>query len=75
MKKRDEARPTSRWVLIMAAATAIASLACLAAILVSYAAGGPAWPALYWIGLYGLPLAFALMVLGLILNLRDRRRR
>ncbi|GHD10567.1 hypothetical protein [Zhihengliuella salsuginis] len=74
MKKRDESPTASRWVLTMAAAAAIVSLLCLAAILVSYAASGPAWAALYWIGLYGLPLAFGLMVLGLILNLRARRR-
>ncbi|MBG6085235.1 hypothetical protein [Zhihengliuella flava] len=74
MNKRTVAPSPSRWVMIAAAAVAIISVLAIVIILALYATGGPELTILYWVGLYGLPLAFALLVIGVLLHVRARRR-
>ncbi|MGG5753127.1 hypothetical protein ACQ3I4_10935 [Zafaria sp. Z1313] len=59
---------------VAAAVVAVVSLGSMAAILGLYAAGQPGVPALFAIGLFGLPLAFVLLVAHVLLGWRERRR-
>ncbi|MDO2933481.1 hypothetical protein Q2T94_04050 [Paeniglutamicibacter sulfureus] len=69
------AAPTSLRILtFLAGGVAIASLAALAVILIQYAMQLSPAPALLAVALYGLPLAFILLIVILVLNFRERRR-
>lgn len=67
--------PASQRILtLLAGGIAIVSLAALAVILIQYAMQLDPAPALIAVSLYGLPLAFILLVAILVLNFRERRR-
>ena len=63
-----------RFLTLFAGGIAIVSLVALAVILVQYAMSVALSPLLLAVGLYGLPLAFILLMLVLGLNFRERRR-
>lgn len=67
--------PASQRILtLVAGGVAIVSLCALAAVLVLYAMQVSPAPALIAVSLYGLPLAFILLMVILVLNFRQRRR-
>lgn len=67
--------PTSLRILtFLAGGAAIVSLAALAVILIQYAMQLSPAPVLLAVSLYGLPLAFILLIAILVLNFRERRR-
>lgn len=67
--------PASQRILtFLAGGIAIVSLAALAVILIQYMVQAPPAPALLAVALYGLPLAFILLMVVLVLNFRERRR-
>lgn len=69
------AAPASHRILtFLAGGIAIISLAALAVILIQYAMQLSPAPALLAVSLYGLPLAFILLIAILVLNFRQRRR-
>jgi hypothetical protein len=69
------AAPISLRILtFLAGGVAIASLAALAVILIQYAMQLFPAPVLLAVALYGLPLAFILLIVILVLNFRERRR-
>lgn len=63
-----------RYVLAAAAAIGIGSLMCLAVILGSYMVDVAPWAPLFAVGLYGLPVAFLLLVALVAMNIAERRR-
>ncbi|MFF5794416.1 hypothetical protein ACFY5D_20425 [Paeniglutamicibacter sp. NPDC012692] len=63
-----------RFLTLFAGGIAIISLVALAVILVQYAMSVALSPLLLAVGLYGLPLAFILLMVVLGLNFRERRR-
>lgn len=63
-----------RFLTLFAGGIAIISLAALAVILIQYAMSVALSPLLLAVGLYGLPLAFILLMVVLGLNFRERRR-
>jgi hypothetical protein len=69
-----ESSPLRRIVLVSTAAVALASLLSLVVILGSYIAGATPWTGLFAVGLWGLPLAFILLLVLLALSWRERRR-
>jgi len=69
-----ESTPLRRIVLVSTAAVALASLLSLVAILGFYMAGATPWTGLFAVGLWGLPLAFILLLVLLVLSWRERRR-
>lgn len=66
--------PLQRPVLIAAAAVALASVACLLLVLGLYAMNVPPAPALIAVGLYGLPVAFVLLMVLLVMRFVARGR-
>ena len=67
--------PASQRILtFLAGGIAIVSLAALAVILIQYAMQLAPAPVLIAVSLYGLPLAFILLMAILVLNFRERRR-
>ncbi|MFL4473666.1 hypothetical protein ACIPVK_06705 [Paeniglutamicibacter sp. MACA_103] len=67
--------PASQRILtFLAGGVAIISLAALVVILIQYAMQLAPAPALIAVSLYGLPLAFILLMVILVLNFRERRR-
>ena len=63
-----------RFLTLFAGGIAIVSLVALAIILIQYAMAVALSPLLLAVGLYGLPLAFILLMVVLALNFRERRR-
>lgn len=63
-----------RFLTLFAGGIAIISLVALAVILIQYAMSVALSPLLLAVGLYGLPLAFILLMVVLALNFRERRR-
>jgi hypothetical protein len=69
-----ESSPLRRIVLVSASAVALASLLCLAVILAFYVAGATPWAGLFAVGLWGLPVAFTLLLVLLLMSWVERRR-
>ena len=63
-----------RFLTLFAGGIAIISFIALAVILIQYMLGYVLSPLLLAVGLYGLPLAFILLMVVLALNFRERRR-
>ncbi|GAA1497933.1 hypothetical protein [Paeniglutamicibacter kerguelensis] len=63
-----------RFLTLFAGGLAIISFIALAVILIQYMLGYVLSPLLLAVGLYGLPLAFILLMVVLALNFRERRR-
>lgn len=67
--------PASQRILtLVAGSIAIVSLVALAIILIQYMMQTAPAPALLAVALYGLPVAFILLIVILALNFRERRR-
>lgn len=67
--------PASQRILtFLAGGIAVVSLAALVTVLVQYMLQVAATPVLLAVALYGLPLAFILLMVVLVLNFRERRR-
>jgi len=62
-----------RVVTVLASVVAVASILSLAVVLVQYMAGATPFTALMAVGLYGLPVAFLLLIALLLLRIRTRR--
>ncbi|WP_372698453.1 hypothetical protein [Arthrobacter sp. JSM 101049] len=60
-------------VTVLAATLAVVSILSLAFVLVQYMAGATPFTALVAVGLYGLPVAFLLLIALLLLRIRTRR--
>jgi hypothetical protein len=65
---------TQRIVTVLAAAVALVSILSLAFVLVQYMVGATPLTGLMAVGLYGLPVAFLLLIVLLLLRIRERRR-
>ncbi|GER23939.1 hypothetical protein NCCP1664_24340 [Zafaria cholistanensis] len=74
MNSPKESSPLRRIVLVSTATVALASLLSLAAILAFYVAGATPWTGLFAVGLWGLPLAFLLLLVLLAMSWQERRR-
>ncbi|GAA1872813.1 hypothetical protein GCM10009715_19540 [Paeniglutamicibacter psychrophenolicus] len=67
--------PASQRILtFLSGGIAIVSLAALAVILIQYMMQVAPAPAFLAVALYGLPVAFILLMVVLVLNFRERRR-
>lgn len=75
MNTLDSPATAQRIVTVLAAATALVSIMCLAFVLIQYAAGATPFTPVMAVGLYGLPVAFLLLVTLLLLRISARRRR
>lgn len=65
---------SQRLLTFLAGGIAIVSLTALVTVLVQYMLQVAATPILLAVALYGLPLAFILLMVVLMLNFRERRR-
>lgn len=74
MNTVDSPATPQRVVTTLAAAVAIVSILSLAFVLVQYMVGTTPFTALMAVGLYGLPVAFLLLIALLLLRIRARRR-
>ncbi|WP_417215293.1 hypothetical protein [Arthrobacter sp.] len=74
MNTIDSPAPTQRIVTVLASAVALVSILSLAAVLIQYMVGATPFTALMAVGLYGLPVAFILLIVLVLLRVRDRRR-
>lgn len=70
----QEQSPALRALLYSGVAITVLSALGLALLLVSYFISLEPWPVFYWLGLFGLPLGFALM-LGYVVAAAIARRR
>ena len=73
MNTADSLATVQRVVTVLAAAVAVVSVLSLAVVLVQYMAGATPFTALVAVGLYGLPVAFLLLIALLLLRIRTRR--
>lgn len=73
MNTAESAATAERVVTILAVAVAVVSVLSLAVVLVQYLAGATPMTALMAVGLYGLPVAFLLLIALLLLRIRTRR--
>ena len=69
-----ESSPLRRIVLVATSAVALASLLSLVVILAFYLLGATPWSGLFAVGLWGLPLAFILLLVLLAMSWLERRR-
>ncbi|MGP5164244.1 hypothetical protein [Arthrobacter rhombi] len=75
MNTLDSPATAQRIVTVLAAAIALISILSLAFVLIQYVAGTTPFTQVMAVGLYGLPVAFLLLITLLLLRIRTRRRR